>query len=532
MSLATCQHENDESARNTPDVANTLVPLSRHESALHDAERGKDNDTVEMPHSIFTHKEKWFLVCLASLSALFSPFTANIYLPVIPTISKDFHKSIELINLTVTMYMVIQGLAPMFWGTLSDHRGRRPIMIICLMTLSVSCVGLALVPTSAYWLLMLLRCFQAAGSASTYALGAGIIADISTPAERAGFIGVYGVGPMVGPTLGPVIGGVLSQRFHWRATFWFLCISSTLWGLVLFLQVSPETLRAIVGNGSVPAGWIYTPPVPIVGRHRVTKLPGELPPRKPLTNPFTMLTYPDVFVLLFLNGTFFAVFYGVTASLSTSFEEVYPYLTQTDIGLCFLGIGGGMFIGTVLSGKLMDANYRKIRDNIVPQAQTEPKKAIDPGSLHDSFPIERARLSITPYLVVVYTSCVIGYGWSLQANVSIAVPLILQVIMGAAVISMMNAVTALLVDLVPHQGSSITACNNVVRCLMGAGMVTVINPIISAMGNGWAYVLLGGFCILVSPLIWVEVRWGPIWRERRLKARQDTAGPSHEVPPA
>ncbi|KAI9444681.1 MFS general substrate transporter [Lactarius indigo] len=533
--MAARQDENDGSAAcKVPDVANTLTPLSHHESASHDAESGKNNDAVETPHSIFTFKEKWFLVGLASLSALFSPFTANIYFPVIPTISEDFHKSIELIDLTVTMYMVIQGLSPMFWGTLSDHRGRRPIMIICLTTLSLSCVGLALVPTSAYWLLMLLRCFQAAGSASTYAIGAGIIADISTPAERAGFIGIYGVGPMVGPTLGPVIGGVLSQSFHWRSIFWFLCIGAATWGLVLFLQVPflPETLRAIVGDGSVSAGWIYMPPVPIIGRHRVMKQPGELPPRKPLANPFTMLAYPDVFILLLFNGTFFAVFYGVTASLSTSFKEVYPYLTQTDLGLCFLGIGGGMFIGTIFSGKLLDANYRKIKDNLVPQAQTEPKKVTDPGSLRDSFPIERARLQIAPYLVVVYTSCVIGYGWSLRAKTSIAVPLILQVIMGAAVISVMNAVSALLVDLVPNQGSSITACNNVVRCLMGAGMVTIINPIISAMGNGWAYVLLGGSCVLVSPLIWVEVRWGPVWRERRLKAREHTTAPSHEAPPA
>ena len=90
------------------------------------------------------------------------------------------------------MYMVMQGictpwftksglyltgclrpydLAPMFWGTLSDRWGRRPIMIACLLTLSLSCVGLGLVPTSAYWLLMLLRCLQATGSASTIAVG-------------------------------------------------------------------------------------------------------------------------------------------------------------------------------------------------------------------------------------------------------------------------------------------------------------------------------------------------------------------------
>jgi MFS family permease len=61
--------------------------------------------------------------------------------------------------------------APMVWGTLSDRWGRRPIMFACLVTLSLSCVGLAMVPTSAYWLLMLLRCLQAAGSASTVALG-------------------------------------------------------------------------------------------------------------------------------------------------------------------------------------------------------------------------------------------------------------------------------------------------------------------------------------------------------------------------
>ena len=40
----------------------------------------------------------------------YSPFTANIYFPAIPVISTAFNKSVELINLTVTMYMVMQGL--------------------------------------------------------------------------------------------------------------------------------------------------------------------------------------------------------------------------------------------------------------------------------------------------------------------------------------------------------------------------------------------------------------------------------------
>lgn len=132
------------------------------------------------------------------------------------------------------MYMILQGigecfasfiqgapclrdyLAPMLWGTLSDTVGRRPITAACLLILALSCLGLALVPTSAYWLLMILRCLQAAGSASTIAVGAGVVSDISTPEERGGFFGFFILGPMVGPALGPVVGGALTQGLGWR----------------------------------------------------------------------------------------------------------------------------------------------------------------------------------------------------------------------------------------------------------------------------------------------------------------------------
>jgi hypothetical protein len=87
-----------------------------------------------------------------------------------------------------------------------------------------------------------------------------------------------------------------------------------------------------------------------------------------------------------------------------------------------------MFIGMILNGKLMDAHYRRIRDNFTSQAPTESKKAINPDSRAESFPIEQTRLQFMPYLILVYASCVIGYGWSLQAKTSIAVPLVLQII--------------------------------------------------------------------------------------------------------
>ena len=129
----------------------------------------------------------WFDLSRHFLS---SPFTANIYLPAIPAVAHAFNRSIEDINLTVTVYMVVQGvcayeqslhcggeadfldpIAPMFWGTLADRWGRRPMFNACMLILCVICIGIAVMPTDAYWLLMLLRCLQAAGSASTVALG-------------------------------------------------------------------------------------------------------------------------------------------------------------------------------------------------------------------------------------------------------------------------------------------------------------------------------------------------------------------------
>jgi hypothetical protein len=65
---------------------------------------------------------------------------------------------------------------------------------------------------------------------------------------------------------------------------------------------------------------------------------------------------------------------------------------------------------------------------------------------------------------------------------------------------------------------------------MGAGMVSVINPMLDALGKGWTYTLLGGICILVSPLLFVEIRCAPEWRERRRqKVRRQAELQGHEV---
>ncbi|TFK94393.1 MFS general substrate transporter [Polyporus arcularius HHB13444] len=492
------------------------------QDAITTSNNGAPSGPPSKPYSIYTASEKWFIVALTGFAAMFSPLTANIYFPAIPTISAAFHKSTELINLTVTVYMVVQGVSPMFWGTLSDRWGRRPMFIGCMVVLCGACVGLALVPTDAYWLLMVLRCLQAAGSASTVALGAGVVVDIAAPAERGSFFGMWNIGPMVGPCIGPVLGGVLSDRLGWRAIFWFLCIAAGVCAIVMVLFL-PETLRALVGDGSVPPPKSYRPLIPVIGTQREPDY-STRGTRRGFANPLLLFLYPDVTITLLFNALVYAEFYAVTATISTLFQPTYPFLTETDTGLCFLAIGGGMMIGGVVNGELLDWEYQRVKRKVLSKLEQDPENKVKPEDItkEEYFPIEVARLRMMPIFLAVFAAACIGYGWCLEAGVSIAGPLILQFIIGWTCVAMMNSAQTLIVDLAPQHGSAITACNNLVRCSFGAVAVSVIDLILKRLGTGWTYVLLSGICIAFSPYFWIQMKYGPKWRAKRRARRQAT----------
>jgi prepilin signal peptidase PulO-like enzyme (type II secretory pathway) len=143
-----------------------------------------------------------------------------------------------------------------------------------------------------------------------------------------------------------------------------------------------------------------------------------------------LLTYPDILLLLFYNGIVYSVFYGVTATTSTLFQKSYPFLNETDIGLCYLAIGGGMLFGSLLTGKFLDRDYQSIKNQMIQKAEADSEKGMrsEDVTREENFPIEHARLRTTPIYLAVFVSATLGYGWCLQKNVNLAVPLILQII--------------------------------------------------------------------------------------------------------
>ena len=73
------------------------------------------------------------------------------------------------VQLTVTIYMVAQGIAPLIWVPISDSKGRRLVFIAAFLVFIVANVGLAL--TDNYGVLMVFRALQGVGSGAMVFIG-------------------------------------------------------------------------------------------------------------------------------------------------------------------------------------------------------------------------------------------------------------------------------------------------------------------------------------------------------------------------
>lgn len=120
------------------------------------------NNTHQPPYSVFTKRQKRFVVLLCAVAGFFSPFSAYTYFPALEYIADDLNTTIKLLNLTITAYLIVQAVAPVFCGGLADQMGRRPVYLAVLLVYLLGCLGLALQRN--YAALLVLRMVQSAGS--------------------------------------------------------------------------------------------------------------------------------------------------------------------------------------------------------------------------------------------------------------------------------------------------------------------------------------------------------------------------------
>ena len=454
-----------------------------------------------------------------------SGFASNIYFPALPTIATDMNVSLELIDLTVTSYLIFQGLAPSLWGPVSDVKGRRIAYAFTFLVFLGACIGLA--EAKNYATLIVLRCLQSTGSASTIAIGSGVIGDITTRAERGGFMGIFQAGLLVPVAVGPVIGGALAGTLGWRAIFWLLVIYSGVF-LIALLILLPESLRSVVANGSrVPSTLIGAYPLNIYNKTTSVKWdPETTPPSSPkkridLTGPFRILVSKHAAPIIIFLAIYYAVWQMSITAMSSLFKNRYA-LSEIQIGLTFIANGVGSMVGTLITGKILDLDYRKIKAKFEAESMEMSQSGVEGSATppQEDFPLEKARLRLVPIFSVLQCLSLILFGWTIQYTVHIAVPIIATFITGWTVVSMQSVIMTYLVDIYHEKSAAASASINLARCLFAAGGTSFVMPLIDAVGVGVTFTICAAvqFVALGGPLI--QWRFAAGWRK---KAEQQEA---------
>lgn len=107
-----------------------------------------------------------------------------------------------------SFYSILQFIFAPFWGTLSDRRGRRGVL---LMTVAGSVIGYAMwVVSGSFWLFLLSRIVGGAFSGNL-SVATAAVADVTSRQERSRAMGIVGAAFGLGLVTGPVLGAICAQ---------------------------------------------------------------------------------------------------------------------------------------------------------------------------------------------------------------------------------------------------------------------------------------------------------------------------------
>ena len=212
---------------------------------------------------LWTYSLPVALVLLAPSNILAS-LGMDIYLPIVPAMPEILGTTPEIVQLTLTLYMIMLGVGQIIFGPLSDRFGRRPILIGGVLVFAATSLALAM--TTSAWLFVLLRLIQAAGAAAMLVAVFATVRDVyaDTP-ESAVIYSLMNAMLACVPALGPIAGALIARYFGWEAIFLALCISALI-ALPFVLPKWHETRQVRKSSNRAdfglvlrsPSFWVYT----------------------------------------------------------------------------------------------------------------------------------------------------------------------------------------------------------------------------------------------------------------------------------
>ena len=242
-------------------------------------------------------------------------------MPAIPAVKAEFGISDGAAQLTFTVGVFVLAISTLFYGTLSDRYGRRPVLLAGLGLFLAGNAIAAFAPSLP--VLIVGRVLQGAGAGCATTLVRTIARDAYGQQNLVKAIAYLTMFYTLGPMIAPLMGGILIDTFGWRATFMFAFL---LGGLIAF------------------GAWAV-----LYETH-----PG---PRTPLEAGLVLRGYIDPFrsprfaAFVLQTGFCSGVFFMLTSASAVIMKEQLGR-SATDYGLYFLLLPFGFLAGNVISSRV------------------------------------------------------------------------------------------------------------------------------------------------------------------------------------
>jgi DHA1 family bicyclomycin/chloramphenicol resistance-like MFS transporter len=157
------------------------------------------------------------------LIALITPLAVHLFFPVIPAVKAALGLSDARAQLTFSISLFGMAFATLFYGSLSDRYGRRPVLLSGLGLFLFGSIVSAMAETANA--LVLGRFVQAIGAGCALTLVRAIARDAYRAEQLVKAIAYLTMFGTLGPMVSPIIGGVLIDTLGWRSVFGFALVA-------------------------------------------------------------------------------------------------------------------------------------------------------------------------------------------------------------------------------------------------------------------------------------------------------------------
>ncbi len=161
------------------------------------------------------------ILILGALTA-FGPLSIDMYLPALPSLTRDFGTSPSQVQLTLSACLLGLAAGQLVAGPLSDVLGRRRPLLVGLAGYAVASLLCAVAPTAPA--LVGLRFAQGCAGAAGIVIARAIVRDLYSGIALARFFSLLMLVNGLAPILAPLFGAQLLRVTPWRGVFVALAV--------------------------------------------------------------------------------------------------------------------------------------------------------------------------------------------------------------------------------------------------------------------------------------------------------------------